>query len=252
MPNILAVKLVCVCVRSVKVIVGNINTKSVYDMKNVDSNCRIDMLQKRVSVRMEGKGWVESMYVCMHVCEFEYVCSFYRCCWLWWKIWLCPLCECLAVKIIITPIYIPASLWHFHQNPCLSLAGTLRMFTFFFVVFLATFFMTLFGLLGLYWLLIQLLPAGQNPGEIYQEFPRCLLVICLLYYGQREAVSNTSHNNNRRQQATNYHTFQPANAAKRLWPIKWQSCKWLPRIDIATTPRSQAEVTALYKMLVFT
>lgn len=104
----------------------------------------------------------------------------------------------------------------FHRNPCLSLAGTLRMFTFFFVVFLATFFMTLFGLLGLYWLLIQLLPAGQNPGEIYQEFPRCLLVICLLYYGQRDAVSNTSHNNNRRQQATNYHTFQPANAAKRL------------------------------------
>lgn len=56
MPNILVVKLVCVCVRSVKVIVGNINTKSVYDMKNVDSNCRIDMLQERVSVRMEGKG----------------------------------------------------------------------------------------------------------------------------------------------------------------------------------------------------
>lgn len=45
----------CVCV-SVKVIVGNINTKSVYDMKNVDSNCRIDMLQERESVRMEGKG----------------------------------------------------------------------------------------------------------------------------------------------------------------------------------------------------
>lgn len=31
-----------------------------------------------------------------------FCCSFYRCCWLWWKIWLCPLCECLAVKIIIT------------------------------------------------------------------------------------------------------------------------------------------------------
>lgn len=69
------------------------------------------------------------------------------------------------------------------------------------------------------WTLLAAHPAfacRQNPGEIYQEFPRCLLVICLLYYGQREAVSNTSHNNNRRQQATNYHTFQPANAAKRL------------------------------------
>lgn len=37
-----------------KVIVGNINTKSVYDMKNVDSNCRIATLQGVGSARARG------------------------------------------------------------------------------------------------------------------------------------------------------------------------------------------------------
>lgn len=57
-----------------KVIVGNINTKSVYDMKNVDSNCRIDMLRVRVLVRKRSEGgrgkdelWCIHTYI--HICR---------------------------------------------------------------------------------------------------------------------------------------------------------------------------------------
>jgi len=56
----------CVCARG-KVIVGNINTKSVYDMKNVDSNCRIDMLRvakdEQRCVYMPGYASVSVVFI---------------------------------------------------------------------------------------------------------------------------------------------------------------------------------------------
>lgn len=109
-----------------KVIVGNINTKSVYDMKNVDSNCRIATLQgagsararviakesmppAHIHIESERRRQADTqahirfhIVACLIALGARFCCSFYRCCWLWWKIWLCPLCECLAVKIIIT------------------------------------------------------------------------------------------------------------------------------------------------------
>lgn len=149
-----------------KVIVGNINTKSVYDMKNVDSNCRIATLQGAGSARARviakesmppAHTHIESergrqadtqahirfhIVACLIALGARFCCSFYRCCWLWWKIWLCPLCECLAVKIIITHTT-PDTRTHTHTHTthtdCRLVGSHIWR-----ALFSATFFMTLF------------------------------------------------------------------------------------------------------------
>jgi len=79
--------------------VGNINTKSVYDMKNVDSNCRMESAKqqketddvthihyhrlKQIHTRYYTYIYIHTEYhivACIIALSVRFCCSFYRCC----------------------------------------------------------------------------------------------------------------------------------------------------------------------------
>jgi len=75
--------------------VGNINTKSVYDMKNVDSNCRmanakqqketddVTHIHKHSLTQIHAYIYIHTEYhivACIIALSVRFCCSFYRCC----------------------------------------------------------------------------------------------------------------------------------------------------------------------------